>query len=81
MKYFVGLLTMLTMGNIGLSIYKTDELASQVLNLEKKVNELKLDNQELKRLQSNLEHDISEAWQKHDDDLYMIKQGLGLNKE
>ena len=57
-----------------------EEIYKRINDLEADVRAHKLEIQTLKDNQNRFENEVSDAWQKHDDEIYMIKVGLGLEK-
>lgn len=55
-----------------------EKIYKRINDLESELNEQKIEIKMLKDNQNRFENEVSDAWQKHDDDLEMIKTGLGL---
>lgn len=57
-----------------------DQAYKNIQVLESELKQHRSDLNQLNATQENYERMVSEAWQAHDDDLYIIKERLGLNK-
>lgn len=56
------------------------EMHNKIVQLETKIHDQKMDIKQLRSNQNMFEDEVSDAWQKHEDELQMIKVGLGLLK-